>query len=297
MRTMSLFESGESNGKVSLSALFSGQNPKINAECNLSLQDIAFLVCRVGWPIATYLEGKSALNQSIDYLEAIINSDMNRVDDVKRSPEKMRRILSSYARNQGTQITYETIANDIKINEDESITSKTISSYLDVLKKMYVIEDLPAWNPNLRSKTAIRTTDTRYFTDSSIATAALGISPNDLINDMRTFGFLFKTMAIHDLRVYSEALDGSLYHYRDKNNLECDAVIHLRNGNYGLIEIKLGGDKTIEEGANNLLKLSSIIDTDKMKKPSFLMVLTGINNISYQRQDGIYVVPIGTLGI
>lgn len=296
MRTMSLLESGESNGQVSLKSLFSNPD-KIYGESNISLEKLAYLVCRGGWPITTYLEGKSALNQARDYFDAVLYNDINRMGTGKRDPERLRRIMVSYARNQGTQIGYKTIVDDIRANEEDNIDSRTVASYINALKEMFVIEDMPAWNPNLRSKAAIRTTDTRYFIDSSIAAAALGISPDDLINDLKTFGFLFKTMAIRDLRVYAESIDGNVYHYRDKSDLECDAVIHLRDGSYGLVEIKLGGETAIESGAKSLTKLASIIDTDKMKKPSFMMILTGIGNIAYKRSDGIYVVPIGSFGI
>jgi predicted AAA+ superfamily ATPase len=175
------------------------------------------------------------------------------------------------------------------MNED------TISSYINALKMIFVIEDMEAWNPNLRSKTAIRTSDTRYFVDPSIAAAALGIGPKDLINDINTFGLLFETMAVRDLRVYADALDGQVFHYRDKNGLECDAVVHLRNGSYGLIEIKLGGEKLVEDGAKTLKRLSTKIDTNRMKEPSFLMVLTAVGSYAYQREDGVFVVPISCL--
>ena len=295
MRTMSLLESGESNGEISLKKLFDAPNA-IYSKNDMSLEEIAYLICRGGWPVATYLKDKIALNQARDYFDAVIYSDISRVDNKKRDPEKAKRILQSYARNQGSQISIETIVEDIR-NNDTSITRATVNSYIEALKKIFVIEDLSAWNPNLRSKTPIRTMNTRYFIDPSIAAAALGFGPGDLMNDLRTFGLMFETMAIRDLRVYADAIDGNVYHYRDKNGLECDAVIHLRNGNYGLVEIKLGGEKLIEEGCKSLLKLASKIDTDKMKEPSFLMVLTASGDIAYQRKDGIYVVPISTLGV
>ena len=295
MRTMSLLESGESNGEISLKKLFDAPNA-IYSKSDVSLEEIAYLICRGGWPIATYLRDKIALNQARDYFDAVIYSDISRVDNKKRDPEKAKRILQSYARNQGSQISIDTIVEDIR-NNDTSITRATVNSYIEALKKIFVIEDLSAWNPNLRSKTPIRTMNTRYFIDPSIAAAALGFGPGDLMNDLRTFGLMFETMAIRDLRVYADAIDGNVYHYRDKNGLECDAVIHLRNGNYGLVEIKLGGEKLIEEGCKSLLKLASKIDTDKMKEPSFLMVLTASGDIAYQRKDGIYVVPISTLGV
>jgi len=207
----------------------------------------------------------------------------------------MTRIIRSLARNQGEQIPVTTIRADILQNEQSTISTDTIDDYIKVLKKIFLEEDMLAWNPNLRSKTAIRTSDTRYFVDPSIATAALGLGPNDLINNLLDFGFYFETMAVRDLRVYADALDGQLYHFRDKNGLECDAVLHRRNGEYGLIEIKIGGDDNINKGAKTLKTLAKKIDTDKMKSPSFLMVLTGIGQYAYERTDGVYVVPIGCL--
>ena len=203
--------------------------------------------------------------------------------------------MRSYARNQGSQVSISTIRQDIIVNDESDISEDTVSAYLNALRKIFVIEDMPAWNPNLRSKTVIRTSDTRYFIDPSIATASLGIGPQDLINDLKTFGLMFETLCVRDLRVYAEALDGNVYHYRDKENLECDAVVHLRNGTYGLIEIKLGGNKLIEEGAANLKTLNSKLDTEKMKSPSFLMILVGTGDFAYRRDDGIYVVPVGCL--
>ena len=203
--------------------------------------------------------------------------------------------MKSYARNQGSQASKEVLASDCLPNEEKAVSRITITSYLDALSKIFVIDEMTAWNPNLRSKTAIRTSNTRYYSDPSIAAAALGIGPNDLINDLNTFGLLFETLCVRDLRVYANALDGNVYHYRDKSGLECDAVIHLRNGKYGLIEIKLGGEKLIEEGVKNLKLLEGKIDTQKMNKPSFLMVLTGVGDYAYRRKDGVYVVPIGSL--
>ena len=203
--------------------------------------------------------------------------------------------MRSYARNQGSQVPNTVIAQDIAANDETPANEETVASYLSALRKIFVVEDMPAWNPNLRSKTAIRTSDTRYYVDSSIAVAALGIGPNDLINDLKTFGFLFETLCVRDLRVFADALNGEVYHYRDKDGQECDAVIHLSNGEYGLIEIKLGGDKLIEEGAESLKAMQAKIDTDKMKVPSFLMVLIGIGDYAYRRGDGVYVVPIGCL--
>ena len=236
-----------------------------------------------------------ALDQAFDYVEAVIHSDINRADNIQKNPDKVRRFMRSYARNQGTQIANTEHARDMQGNEEGTLNEDTVATYINALKKIFVIEDMQAWNPNLRSKTAIRSSDTRYYIDPSIAVAALGIGPNDLINDLKTFGFLFETLCVRDLRVFSDALNGEVYHYRDKNGLECDAVIHLRNGKYGLIEIKLGGETLIEEGANTLKILKSKIDINKMNAPSFLMVLTGVGDYAYKRPDGVLVVPIGCL--
>ncbi len=296
MRPMSLLESGESSGEVKLSDLFKSPE-KIYAKNNLSLKDISFLICRGGWPLATYLTGKEALGQAIDYYDAVVRSDISRVDNVKRNPELVMRLMRSYARNQGSQVGIQTICEDIQTNDIDRISSETIRDYIQALKKIFVIEDALAWNPNLRSKTAIRASDTRYFVDPSIASSALGFGPEDLFEDFNTFGLMFETLAIRDLRVYAESLGGTVYHYKDKSNLECDAVVHLRNGSYGLVEIKLGGEKLIEEGATSLKKLSKKINTDKMKEPSFMMVLTANTDVAYKREDGVYVVPIGILGV
>jgi len=294
MRPMSLYESGESNGLVSLGDLFTSSQ-KIAAINPLDLNQIAFLICRGGWPRATFLEKEIALDQAYDYYDAVVSQDMTRVDGVRRDPERVKRLLRSYARNQGAQVSNATLKEDMSINDITTLDENTVMSYVNALKKMFVIEDMPAWNPNLRSKTVIRSADTRYFIDSSIATAALGLGPNDLINDIETCGLFFETMCIRDLRVYADALQGMVYHYRDKSGLECDAVIHLRNGNYGLIEIKIGGQTAIEHGAKTLKSLRDKIDVEKMKEPSFLMVLCGVGQFAYQRDDGVYVVPIGCL--
>lgn len=294
MRPMSLFESGESSGEVSLKTLFEQPN-EIDGESKLDIDRLAFLVCRGGWPQAVDMRDEIALDQAFDYYDAVVNSDINRADNVQKNPERVKRLMRSYARNQGSQVPNTVIAQDIAANDESSMDADTVASYLNALRKIFVVEDMPAWNPNLRSKTAIRSSDTRYYIDPSIAAAALGIGPQDLISDLKTFGFLFETLCVRDLRVFADALNGKVYHYRDKDGLECDAVVHLRNGTYGLVEIKLGGDKLIEEGSTNLKALSDRIDTDKMKKPSFLMVLTGTGDYAYRRPDGVYVVPIGCL--
>lgn len=294
MRTMSLWESGESNGSVSLRELFNAPE-QLFAENQLKLEDIAYLTCRGGWPRATLQEKNIALGRAFDYFDAVIKVDISRVDGVKRDSERARRIMQSYARHQGSQTPISTIADDVRSNDVNSVDDKTIYSYVAALKKIFVIDDLTAWNPNLRSKTAIRTSDNRYFIDPSIATAALGLGPEDLMNDLNTFGLLFETLCVRDLRVFADALDGHVYHYRDKNGLECDTVVHLRNGSYGLIEIKLGGEKLINEGAKALNNLTDKIDTAKMKAPSFRMILTAVGKFAYRREDGIYIVPIGCL--
>jgi hypothetical protein len=293
MRPMSLWESGDSSGEVSLKLLFGGVEQ--SAVCNSDLEHIAFLVCRGGWPRATFQESEIALGRAVDYFDAVVDTDIQRVDGVLRNPDRTARIMRSYARLQGSQSSISAISADLKANENSSFDGRTLSAYLNALRLIFVVEDLPAWNPNLRSKSAIRTSDTRYFIDPSIAVAALGLGPKDLINDLNTFGFLFECMCIRDLRVFADALNGQLYHYRDKDGLECDAVMHLRNGAYGLIEVKLGGDKLIEEGATNLIKLSKKIDTNRMKEPSFMMVLTAVGNYAFKRPDGVYVVPISCL--
>jgi hypothetical protein len=295
LRTMSLYESGESSGEVSLRGLFA--NPEtVDGENRLTMEQVAFLTCRGGWPkAAVKANPKSALMQAEEYFEAVVRRDISRVDNRNRDEEIVRRLMRSYARNQGAQVGNATMLDDIKGNSFATLDIKTVGSYIAALNKIFVIEDMPAWNPNLRSKTAIRTSDTRYFTDPSIATAALGLGPNDLLNDLNTFGLLFETLCVRDLRVYADAINGTVYHYRDKNGLECDAVVHLRNGSYGLIEIKLGGDKLINEGAQNLQKLADKIDTTKMKQPSFMMVLTAVGQYAYRRPDGVLVVPVGCL--
>ena len=295
MRPMTLFESGESDGNVSLSELFNAPD-KIFGKNKLTLNDMAFLICRGGWPMAVGLSDEAALEQPFDYYDAVTKEDMIRTDGVKRTSERVQRLMRAYARHQGTQVSIRTLHNDLKENDTETLDENTITSYIDVLRKIFVIEDMPAWNPNLRSKTAIRTADTRYFVDSSIATAALGLGPIDLTNDLNTMGLFFETLCVRDLRVFADLLNGKVYHYRDKNGLECDAVIHLRNGQYGLIEIKLGGQTLIESGAKVLKTLESKIDTTQMKKPSFKMVLTAVGDYAYRRsEDGVYVVPLGCL--
>ena len=294
MRPMSLYESGESTGEVSLKELFCNPD-KITGRNNLDIDRLAFVICRGGWPNSIDMNEKPALSQAIDYYDAVVRSDINRADGISKNPERVKRLMRSFARNQGGQVANTMFRDDIRANDTESLSEDTIATYINALKKIYVIEDMPAWNPNLRSKTSIRTSDTRYFVDPSIATAGLGIFPQDLVNDLNTLGLLFETLCVRDLRVYADALDGNVLHYRDKSGLECDTVIHLRNGKYGLAEIKLGGQRLIEEGAANLKSLAAKIDTTKMPKPSFMMIVIGIGEFAYRREDGIYIVPIGCL--
>ncbi|MBO7495526.1 MAG: ATP-binding protein [Salinivirgaceae bacterium] len=294
MRPMSLFESGDSSGKVSLQELFNGNSIE-PIECNTNLRQIAYLVCRGGWPMATFLKGNLALDQALDYVDSVVERDIQRVDGVRRSPERARLLLRSYARNISQQVSYSTIKADMQANDSQTLDEDTVADYIKAFKKLFVIEDLAAWNPNLRSKSAIRTSDTRHFVDPSIGTAALGLGPDDLVNDLESFGLFFEDMAVRDLRVFAEALDGRLYHYRDSSGLECDTVLHRRNGTYALIEVKLGGEKLINDSVAALKELSETIDTTRMPKPSFMMVLTAVGQYAYQRPDGIFVVPISCI--
>ncbi len=301
MRPMSLWESGDSSGEVSIESLFN-QPEQLMGESKIDIDELAYLVCRGGWPMTMQTSTrKAALKQATIYYNGLVgsgdgsDSDISRADGVRRNPERAKMLMRSLSRHQGTQVSLDTIYEDMKVNDDSSLNINTISSYISALKKIFTIENMSAWNPALRSKTAIRTSDTHYFVDPSIAVAAMRIGPNDLLNDLETFGLLFETLAVRDLRIYTDALDGTVYHYRDKNNLECDAVIHLENGKYGLVEIKLGGDNLIDNGADSLKKLANKIDTTKMPTPSFLMVLTGVGRYAYKRDDGVYVVPIGSL--
>ena len=294
MRPMSLYESGDSTGEVSIKDLFEG-NTEVDGGSDLSIDRLAFLVCRGGWPQAVDMRDEIALDQAADYYDAVVHSDINRADNVQKNPERVRRLMRSYARNQGGQVPNTVLAQDISTNDEVAISEETVASYVNALRKIFVVEDMPAWNPNLRSKTAIRSSDTRYYVDPSIAAAALGIGPNDLINDLKTFGFLFETLCIRDLRVFADALSGEVYHYRDKDGQECDAVIHLRNGKYGLVIFSAIAFRLIEEGAKSLKAMAEKIDTDKMNAPAFLMILTGTGDFAYRRPDGVCVVPIGCL--
>ena len=294
MRPMTLWESKDSNGQVSLGDIFANKN-NIVGVCDKELSDIAWLICRGGWPRAIEQDKETALGRAFDYFDTVVHVDIKQPDRIERNPERVKLLMRSYARNQGSPVSLTALCADMKANDSDTLDDRTVYSYLNALKSIFVVEDCKAWNPNIRSKAAIRTSDTRYFTDPSIAVASLGIGPDDLLSDLNTMGLFFETLCMRDLRVYAQVLDGDVYHYRDSDGLECDAVVHLRNGAYGLIEIKLGGESAIEEGALTLLKLGKKLDTDKMKSPSFSMVLTAVGSFAYQREDGVFVVPIGCL--
>lgn len=293
MRTMSLYESRDSVGTVSLSDLFANKEFKAS-KCDLDLKDYAYLLCRGGWPQAIGLEEDAALEQIYNFYEGLVYDDINRLFKKAKNPERIKLFMKSYSRAISSSMSNSEIKKDMLVNDASSLDEDTIASYLNALNKLYIIEELPAWNPNLRSKTAIRTSNTRHFVDPSIACAVLGLGPDDLINDLNTFGLLFESMCVRDLRIFSEKLNGQVYHYRDKKGLEADAIIHLRNGNWAAVEVKLRSQDSIEEGAKHLKELAEKIDIDKMKRPSFLMVLTA-SDYAYQREDGVYVVPIGCL--
>jgi predicted AAA+ superfamily ATPase len=292
MRTMSLYETGESTGEISLQALFDGETD-IEGKSNISVEQLAFLINRGGWPaVARETNEKIALTVAADYLEAVANEDISKADGIEKNPDRVKALMRSLSRNISGEARTSTILSDLIAN-DEALSQVTVDQYIAALKKIFVIEDLPAWSAKLRSKTAIRTTAKRHFVDPSIATAALRATPKRLLSDFETFGFLFESLCIRDLRVYAESIDGSIYHYRDKNDLEIDAIVELADGRWGAIEIKMGAGQ-IDEASDNLLKLKKVIDTKKMNEPSFLMVLTG-TEYALQMKNGILVVPIGCL--
>lgn len=293
MRPMSLYESLDSNGSISLLSLFTHSKIK-PASSDVSLTDYAFLACRGGWPKSVGQSEKVAMEIAKNYFNGLVENDIKSIDNKSRDVEKIKSVIKSYARNISTECSIETIINDIKENDGKYISDETIRSYIKVLKNLYVFEDVKAWSPNLRSKTTIRTSPTRHFVDPSIACRALGAYKNDLISDLKTFGLIFEDMAIRDLKIYAEKICGEVYHYRDKNNLEVDAIIHLENGSWGAIEIKLHDSDRIDEAAQNLLKFSNLIDQKKMKKPEFLMVVTA-TEYAYQRKDGVWIVPLACL--
>lgn len=292
MRPMTLFESGESAGEVSLSRLFAGAED-IDGTSNLSIDDIAFLIARGGWPQAVLQNDEAALGLAYDYVEAIVESDISRIDDVKRNPDHARALLRSLARSSAQQTTLKTIREDMQ-SDGSSVTENTQASYLNALRRLFVVEDLKAWSPKMRSKTALRAAPTWHFTDPSIAVAALGASPSRLLDDLETMGFLFESLCVRDLRTYADFLGGEVLHFRDRTGLEADAIVQLRDGRWGAVEVKLGGAKNIEEGCAHLIDLENRIDTSIVLPPVFKMILTG-GQMAYRRKDGVYVVPLGCL--
>jgi len=282
MRPMSLWESGDSTGAVSLKDLFDGKDPT-GARSQITLETIAELVCRGGWPAAVDLPKHHQFGPAREYVEAIVESDVSRVDGTLRDPERIRRLMKSLGRLQGTQSSASVICADMKANDGSSLNDDTVYQYLAALRKIFVIEDMPAWCPNLRCRTPIRTSDTRYFTDSSIATSALGVGPGNLMRDMPSFGLFFETMAMRDLRVYADAIGARVSHYHDKSNLECDAVVHMEDGTCGLLEVKLGGATLIESSAETLKELSGKLDLSRTACAIFQRNSTGFE---YERVAG-----------
>lgn len=290
MRPMSLFESKESIGSVSLQQLFDGHND-VDGENPLNIPDIAKVICRGGWPEAV-AKGKSSAQIARNYVDAVVNVDVQRVDGVERNPHRVRQLLRSYARNISTMASLTTILADIQAN-DVAFSNTTMYGYVNALRRIFLIEDIPAWKPSLRSKSALRTSDKRQFVDPSIATAILRANADSILDDFNYFGFLFESLVARDLRIYAQAIDGDIFHYRDKDNLEADLVIRLNDDRWAAVEVKLGSDE-IEEGAKHLIKLRNKVDTTKVGEPAFLMVITG-GQFAYRRQDGVFVVPIGCL--
>ena len=296
MRPMSLWESGESSGTVSLSGLFKGDAFAVADARRVELEAMAEIVCRGGWPQSLEMSGAARFQTVRNVVDAIVNRDASRADGVSRDPDRVRRLLRSYARLQGTQATAQVIKSDLQSNELMKFDDDTVYSYVNALKKLFVIEDAPAWCPNLRTKDSVRTSDTRYFVDPSLAVASLGAGTGELMNDLKTFGFLFETLVVRDLRVYAESLGGEVRHYHDKTGLECDAVIHLPNGEYGLFEVKLGGDRLIAEGAGTLGELQRLVRKKGLKEPAFCMVVTAVGDYAYRRSDdGVVVCPVSAL--
>lgn len=289
MRPMSLYESLDSNGSISLSSLFTGKEVS-PSKCDKNLLDYAYYACRGGWPKSIGLSEKVSMEIVRNYYNGLVENDIKNVDNVSRDVEKFKAFLRSYARNISTECSIETIISDIKGYDNKTVSDETVKSYIKALEKLYVIEDIKAWSPNLRSKTTIRTSTTRHFIDPSIACRALGAYKDDL----KTFGLIFEDMAVRDLKIYADKIGGDVYHYRDKNGLEADAIIHLDCGKWAAFEIKLHDSSRIEEATNNLLKLANLIDEQKMKKPEFLMVITA-TEYAYKREDGVWIVPLACL--
>jgi len=290
MRPMSLWESGDSTGEVSLKDLFDGKDA-VSGKSKLSLDDLAFVTCRGGWPEAV-LKPAQALMLTNSYFKSLVSTDIKDVDGIKRNQHRAKSVLRAYARNISSFATNVTIVDDIAAN-DSTMDHKSFASYVSAFEKLFVIENVAAWSPELRSKSAIRTAHKRQFVDPSIAAVALGAKPKDLVNDLDTFGLFFESLCDRDLRIYAENLGGELYHYHDSDDLEADAIVHLSDGKWGAIEIKVGGN-FIDAAAANLLKLKDKVDATSMSEPSFLMILTGVPT-AYKRPDGVLVVPIGCL--
>jgi len=290
MRPMTLFESGESNGSVSLGTLFDGGIPAGTSP--LTIEGLAFALVRGGWPASIGVNESIALRRAREYVKAVVNADISEADGVERNPERVRRLMRSLARNTSTMAKQTTIRDDIAAG-GETVSDDTVASYINALRRIFVIEDLPAWGPEVRSKTTQRTSAKRHFVDPSIAAASLHLSPQSLMNDLNTFGLLFESLCVRDLRVYAQALDGEVFHYHDRNDLEADAIVELYDGRWGAVEVKMGGNE-IEGAAKNLLKLREKIDTESMGEPSFLMVVTA-GEYAYRRRDGVCIVPIGCL--
>ena len=297
MRPMSLWESKDSKGTVSLAELFKGGKPiPWDLNSDFSLSDVAHLICRGGWPISVLAPKEIAIEITKNYYNGLfVFEDCKNERFRNKNPEIMKMIVRSYARHISTEAAVSTIIADVRQSNERTMDTKTYDDYNEALNDIFIIEDMPAWNPNIRSKTSIRSTPTRHFVDTSIACRALGAGPEDLLNDLESFGLFFEDMAVRDLRIYSEVLGGEVRHYRDNAGLECDAVIHLENGSWGAVEIKLGGDDLIEAGASSLKLLKAKIEEKSNEKsPSFLMVLTAVGG-AYQREDGVFVVPINLL--
>jgi hypothetical protein len=292
MRPMSLYESGESNGSVSLKELFK-RNDNIEGISDLSIEDYAFLLTRGGWPESTKVDKEICFDYAKDYINSIASTDMKSIDKVNKNPIKIKSLLKSLARNVSSTASLATIREDIRTSE-EDVTEKTIRDYINTLERLFVIDDVEAWSPKLRSKATIRSSRKHEFVDPSLAMASLGATDQDLLKDFNTFGFMFEALCIRDLKIYADSLEGNVYYYRDNNDLECDAIIHLDNGKWGAIEVKLGGNEAQEEAAKNLLKIKSIVDEKEMGSPSFLMILTG-TKYAFKRKDGVLVVPLGCL--
>jgi len=292
MRPMSLFETADSSGEISLKALFDNETG-LEGRSDLTIERLAFVINRGGWPaVAQESNEKTALTVASDYLEAISNEDISRVDGIEKNPDRVRRLMRSLSRNISSEARTATLVSDLNAN-DGSLSQVTVDAYIDALKRIFVIEDLPAWSVRLRSKTVLRTTAKRHFADPSIATASLRATPKRLLTDFNTFGLLFESLCIRDLRIYADSIDGSVYHYRDKTGFEIDAIVELADGRWGAVEVKMGASD-IEQAARNLLRLAGIVDPLSQAPPSFLMILTS-TEYAFQLDNGVWVVPLGCL--